>query len=50
MIRVLLVGAEFDEVRVEPAVRDGGGLNKAVVLLPATLGGGAFGGTLSIQV
>ena len=31
-------------------VRDGGGLNEVVGLLPATLGGGALGGMLLIQV
>ena len=50
MIQVLLVSAEFDEDQVEPAVRGEGGLNEVVVLLPATLGGGTFGGMLLIQV
>ena len=50
VIQVLLVSAKFDKDWVKLAVRAGGGLNEAVVLLPATLGGGAFGGTLSIQV
>ena len=50
MIQVLLVSAEVDRDQVEPAIRGGGGLNEAVILLPATLGDGAFGGTLSIQV
>ena len=43
MIWVLLVSAEFDKDQVKPAIRGGGGLNEAFVLLPATLGGGAFG-------
>ena len=50
MIQVLLVSAEVDRDQVEPAIRGGGGLNEAVILLPATLGSSGFGGTLLIQV
>ena len=45
-----MVRAKVDKDRVKPVVRGGGGLNEAVIFLPATLGSGAFGGTLSIQV
>ena len=44
-----LVRTELDE-RVEPAVREGGSLDKVQVVELALLGGGALGSMLWIQV
>ena len=49
MTLMALVRTELDE-RVEPAVREGGSLDKVQVVELALLGGGASGSTLSIQV
>ena len=51
MIRMSLVGAEFDEGPVAPTVREGRGLNElAVLLLSGLFDGNMLGGTFLIQV